>query len=487
MAIPEELVEQFRTVALERLDRVEQAWASVRASLDARAGVLVHRELHTLKGESKMLGFSDVNVVCHKLEDLVDVARSRDYDVDDDFDLAVSLALRFMAMLVDKEASMQVDVRGLLHQIDLLSEIDPETKPRRPTGPIPTTRHTSSGPRVPQALRSRLGSIALDAFLEFTIAGGARRDRLRASWYTLRDLIGVHRAFVGPRQLAKHKTGALTLARELGKQVEVVIDVVSTEVVAEVLAAIDAALLHLVRNAIDHGIESPAERVAAGKPETGTIRLQSTTRSDRLTMTVTDDGRGIAFDEVRARAIDLELIPPNAIDIESSWLDLVCQPGFSTRTETSDVSGRGVGLDVVRNSIAEVGGTFSAESTRGSGTTWMIDIPLQRITFDGHVFSAPGLPMPVVIDSSWAPLPDQQVDAPIIDVAYVLGIVENRSVEGVRYFERDGQRVGVVIDGPITAATIRMFVSTLVPATCDVVIIERTEGLLLHLDRMLRA
>src|SRR6266496_6448030 len=121
MALPEELVQQFRTVAIERLERSEAAWTTVRSTFDEQAAVQLHRELHTLKCESKMLGFSDVNLVCHKLEDLLEVARGRGYDVDEDFDLAVNMALRFMAMLVRKKIGSQlggIDLPGFIKQID---------------------------------------------------------------------------------------------------------------------------------------------------------------------------------------------------------------------------------------------------------------------------------------------------------------------------------------------------------------------------------
>src|SRR5262245_27355994 len=102
--VPAELVDHFRAVALQRLDRLELAWQNVFSDLDPRAAAAIHREIHTLKGEAQMVGFGDVNLVCHKLEDLLNVARANGYAVSEDFDLAVSMALRFMAMLVRKRA-----------------------------------------------------------------------------------------------------------------------------------------------------------------------------------------------------------------------------------------------------------------------------------------------------------------------------------------------------------------------------------------------
>jgi HPt (histidine-containing phosphotransfer) domain-containing protein len=254
MAIPEELVQQFRAVAQERLARIETAWGSVLSSLDEESATVVHRELHTLKGESKMLGFSDVNLVAHKLEDLLEVARGRGYAVDEDFDLAVNMALRFMAMLVRKKIGSQlggIDLPGFIKQIDgLLAEVGGE--PRTRTSGTTPFKPSHIGPRIPAALRSRLAAIAVNTFIEYASARNLRRERLRPSWHTLRDLIGVQRAVVGSGQLAKHKTGAIALARELGKEIDVVLEVEAVEATTEMLAAIDAAVLHLVRNAVDH-------------------------------------------------------------------------------------------------------------------------------------------------------------------------------------------------------------------------------------------
>jgi two-component system chemotaxis sensor kinase CheA len=485
-AIPEELVQQFRTVALERLDRVEAAWTSVLSTLDDEAAVLAHRELHTLKGESKMLGFSDVNLVCHKLEDMLEVARARGYAVDEDFDLAVNMAIRFMAMLVRKKVGAQlggIDLPGFIKQIDsILAEIRPEPKVRVTTGAMQPLKAVATAPRVPAVVRTRLAPVAVDAYIEYACARGARRDRLRASWHALRDLIGIHRAVVGPGQLAKHKGGAQGLARELGKQVDVIFEIGSSEATAEILAAIDTAVLHLLRNAIDHGVGSPEERAAAGKPAQGTIRVKCGVEGELLVASVSDDGRGVSLDDVRARAIEAGLITPTETNIDDRWFDLVCQPGFTTRTQATHISGRGVGLDAVRVGILEVGGTLTATTAAGKGTSWNIAIPLPRMTLEAHVLRVPHLPFPVVIDADWEPTEGSDKDV-VIDLAHRLGIVEDATRENARFFVKGSRRIGIVTDRPPQLVSARRLVVTPAPAVFEVVILEAVEGLLLHLDR----
>jgi len=488
VAIPEELVQQFRTVAQERLARVETAWAQVLSALDEDAAVLMHRELHTLKGESKMLGFSDVNLVCHKLEDLLDVARGRGYAVDEDVDLAVNMALRFMAMLVRKKVGSQlggIDLPGFVKQIDLtIAELSSEPKTR--TSGITPFKPSTAGPRIPAALRSRLSLIAINAFIEYASARSLRRERLRPSWHTLRDLIAIQRAVIGSAQLAKHKGGAQSLARELGKEVQLVIDVASVEATAEMLAAVDAAVLHLVRNAVDHGIELPEHRTAMGKPARGTIRITCTVADDTLAMSISDDGRGVSMEEVRARAIDFGLIKPDETRVDERWLEIVCHPGFTTRAEASEVSGRGVGLDAVRIGIHEVGGSLTATTHPGRGVIWHVRIPLPKITFDAHMFRLPNIAFPIILDGAWQPINDPGDGALILDVAQMLGLSEQRSANPPRYFKRDDKVIGILSDQPPKAVSARRLIAPPPPAFAEVVIVETTESLLVHFDRQYR-
>ena len=484
MAIPDELLNQFRRVALEHLDRVETAWQAVLTSVDEEAAALIHREIHTLKGESSLVGFKDVNLVCHKLEDLLVVARSRGYAVDEDFDLAVNMALRFTAMLVHKKVGAHmhgIDLPGFIKRIDaLIAAAKPEQRTLRvSTGSFAAMRRDPATPRVPGALRPRLAALAVDAFIEYAAARGQRRDRLRASWHSLRELVGLQRAALGAAQLDKHRANAAQLARDLGKQLVVTFDIATAEVTAETLAAIDAAVLHLVRNAIDHGIELPAERAAAGKASAGAIRLHGETRDERFVVTVEDDGRGVAIDEVMARAIDLGLVAPNSADRER-WFELVCQPGFSTRAQPSDVSGRGVGLDVVRAAVSDIGGSLTATTRNGLGTCWTVDVPLPKLSFGGHVLRVDGVPFPIAIDDSWAPGPTV-ADAPVLDVAARLGLTDAPGSAPTFTFGNGATRVAIRASHAPSPAQMRRLVAS--PAFAEVVVLETVEGLLVHPDR----
>jgi two-component system chemotaxis sensor kinase CheA len=479
--LPEEIVQQFRAMALVRIAEIEASWAHVRTSLAEDASLAIQREIHTLKGESRMVGLMDVNLVCHKLEDLVDVARARGYAVDDEFDLSVTMALRFIAMLIRKRGG---DAAGFVKHLEAVLARHERTGRGRPSSGPPLLRASSSS-RITALLRGQLGPAAVDAYIEYATAQGARRDRLRGSWHMLRDFVGIHRAILTAAQLAKYKPSIGALARDLGKEVEVVFEVGTAEVTSEVLNALEIAVLHLVRNAVDHGIERPAARTAAGKKAAGTIAIRGRAREGEYVLEVADDGAGIDFERVRARAIELQLVAPAAPVDQNQLVDVLARPGFSTRTEASDVSGRGIGLDAVRACAIDLGGTLTAKTDRGKGTTWTVRLPVPTLAVRNLAIRAPGLRFPIVLDPSWTLLDKRPAQPLWIDLAVGLGFVSSNSISATLFWFTNGElSIGLACGGKPTEVDARRLVPT--PASCvaEVITVESVEGLLVRPERI---
>ena len=168
------------------------------------------------------------------------------------------------------------------------------------------------------------------------------------------------------------------LARDLGKKVRLKIKGKGTEVDRDILEKLDAPLNHLIRNAVDHGIESPEERTAAGKPETGALHLEAAHRSGMLMITVKDDGRGIDLENLRRKIVQKKMTTEEmaARMNEAELMEFLFLPGFTTAKSVTEISGRGVGLDVVHNMVHEVGGVVRAVSVPGEGLTFHIELPL---------------------------------------------------------------------------------------------------------------
>lgn len=172
------------------------------------------------------------------------------------------------------------------------------------------------------------------------------------------------------------------LATATGKQAVLEIRGETTELDRKVLELISDPLVHLIRNAVDHGLEPPDERIAQGKPPTGLIQVSAESSGNEVRISIQDDGRGIDPARIRTRAIELGLLTAGRADQldTQETLDLIFQPGFSTATNVTEISGRGVGMDIVRANLLELGGQVRIDSTIGQGTTITLTIPLTLIT-----------------------------------------------------------------------------------------------------------
>jgi two-component system chemotaxis sensor kinase CheA len=180
------------------------------------------------------------------------------------------------------------------------------------------------------------------------------------------------------RLFNKYPRLARDLARQLGKDVELVLSGEETEIDKTMIEDLNDPLVHLIRNAVDHGVESPEQRASAGKPAKSLVRLGARQEGDHILITIVDDGKGMRPEVIRNKAIEKGLIGPDSassLDDEQS-LALILLPGFSTKDEISSVSGRGVGMDVVKTNIEKLNGAISITSEPGKGSEFTISLPL---------------------------------------------------------------------------------------------------------------
>jgi two-component system chemotaxis sensor kinase CheA len=190
-------------------------------------------------------------------------------------------------------------------------------------------------------------------------------------------MVPVETLFSGFKRLVRD------LSNELGKQVHLEIEGSDTELDKNVIDALKDPLLHIIRNSVDHGIESARDREAAGKAPRGTVRLSAFYAGANVVIEVSDDGGGIDAERVRRKAVDRGVIADEVDLSEEEMLSLIFQPGFSTAEESTSVSGRGVGMDVVKQNIEKLNGAVRIQSTAGEGTTISIRIPLTLAIVEG--------------------------------------------------------------------------------------------------------
>ncbi|HAX80387.1 MAG TPA: hybrid sensor histidine kinase/response regulator [Cyanobacteria bacterium UBA11372] len=222
------------------------------------------------------------------------------------------------------------------------------------------------------------------------------------------------------------------LARQLGKQVKFEIIGKSTQVDRDILEKLEAPLTHILRNAIDHGIESPQDRLEAGKPAEGILRLEAAHRGGMLSITVSDDGKGVDLDKLRQKIINKGMASEEMVAqmSEPELLEFLFLPGFSTASKVTEISGRGVGLDVVQSMIQEVGGILRAISEPGKGMSFHLQLPLTLSVIRTLLVEIAGEPYAFPLTR--------------IDRIVMVNRAEIEVVESRQYFKLDGQNIGLV-------------------------------------------
>ena len=405
--LPEGIITRFRTLSLERIGRVESVWnALIQGADDEEAVRAMSRDLHTLKGDAKVVGFEEVHVLAQKLEELVAVASHHDYRVSEDFELVVTMATQFASMLIKKRTAVAsgIDLGGFLRQVDDVLRETRVLRKARPTNPRLSPLAFENADRLSPEARSRLAIAASDTFIEYLSARNpASRARLHNVWRTLAaELSRLQTIDLAPL-LERHRSAGEALATDLGKQVELATSARNIRLDPRVAEALEMSVLHLVRNAIDHGIERPAVRATVNKRLIGRIAIRVEETSGTIKLVVEDDGAGIDLEAVRRKAIARGLVTTDRILPERELLELLFHPGFSTREDVGDVSGRGVGLDAVKAGLIKVGGTVTIKNRFGVGTTITLVVPAPVRQLRVFQFLAPAGAVNLAVSARWTP------------------------------------------------------------------------------------
>jgi two-component system chemotaxis sensor kinase CheA len=256
------------------------------------------------------------------------------------------------------------------------------------------------------------------------------------------------------------------LCKQTGKEIDLVIKGEQTELDKTVMEQIGDPLVHLVRNAVDHGIESAKQRVANNKPAKGTVSLNAYHQGGNIVIEINDDGGGINRDAVLNKAIEKGIVDKNYSLTEAQVFDLIFEPGFSTAAEVSDISGRGVGMDVVKRNIQALGGRIQVESKPGKGSTFKVYLPLTLAILDGQLVRVGTetyiIPLIVIVESLQAKAElinrvsgDMVVyrlredNVPVLPIYQLFNLpADTRSVENslLVVVEADGKKIGLMVD-----------------------------------------
>jgi two-component system chemotaxis sensor kinase CheA len=375
----------------------------------------IFRGFHTIKGLAGFLDMGAIQEVAHEVETVLDLARTSKLAVTsavvdvvlESADYLKQQVGQVEAALGGRPANDPVDNGPLVGRIRTLMAAQPDESPFEESNPEPARIPAAAeGDSVARAQAVKVDTAKLDYLVdmvgEMVIAQSLVRhhpdlDNLKDS-RLVKNLSQLSRVTSEVQKTAMamrmvpigqlfHRMARLVrdLSHKFAKQVELVTEGEETELDRNIVEALADPLMHMVRNAIDHGIEAPAEREAAGKAPAARVGLRAFHQAGHVVIEIADDGRGIDREKVRNKALEKGLIDATRHLSDAEVFELILEPGFSTANEVTDVSGRGVGMDVVRKHIQKLKGRIEIQSAPGVGTTFLLKVPLTLAIIEGLV------------------------------------------------------------------------------------------------------
>jgi two-component system, chemotaxis family, sensor kinase CheA len=481
----------FQSESREQLSTMnEELLALERAPTASEPVSAVFRAVHTMKGMSATMGYATVTALAHELESLLDRVRHAEIAVD----RAVTDTL--FAAVDALERAVEIEVAGGSAEVSsapALARLHALAGARSPSAPFLTTTQEFGVPsaaangasRAPRTVRVELRR--LDGLTnlagELLVARGRLTDVANeiadpaldeALAQASRLISDLHEEIMASRMVPvgqvfdRFPRLVRDAANSLGKEIELTLNGREIELDRSMLDEIGEPIVHLLRNAADHGIELPDVRERGGKPRAGQLTLTVTRERQMVTMRVHDDGRGIDRDQVLARARAQGLVDATVESLNDEELvRIIARPGFSTAEKITDLSGRGVGIDVVLTRVRELGGAVEIQSLPGEGTTVTLRLPvtlaivralLARV--DGEMYAVPMTHVRETVELRQEArrrvqgrdvmlLRDEVI--PLMQFREVVGLPEARFVSAdgssqVIVIESDGRRTGLVVD-----------------------------------------
>lgn len=419
-----DILHEFSNEAREHLDNIEQGVLVLEDQPDDAATLSsIFRAFHTFKGASGFLRLMPVNRLSHELENLLDLARSGKLVLNP---AVIDLILEGRDVLKNFTNELQLQLSGekpvepihvpvndLVVRVRLVIEnptappVVSAAAPVAAGGDAPQSKQAAAGDSV-KAVSTvmKVDTRKFDSLVE--LVGELVIAQSQISQHP--DLISLASSPI-TRNLSQLSQIALELqkiamslrmvaikgtfqkmnrlVRDLnagtGKNVDLVIRGEDTEMDRTMVEELADPLMHMIRNSVDHGIESPEKRLAAGKPEKGTVRLSAFHQGGSIIVEISDDGAGLNTQRIFDKAVERGIVSPDASLSDKEIFDLIFAPGFSTAEKITGISGRGVGMDVVKQNIAKMRGKIEIESVPGAGTTFRIFLPLTLAIIDGLI------------------------------------------------------------------------------------------------------
>ncbi|HTF88607.1 MAG TPA: chemotaxis protein CheA [Planctomycetota bacterium] len=496
----DDLVNDFLVESHENLERLDRAFLTLEQDPTA-AEVLadVFRTIHTIKGTCGFLGFKKLERLSHGGESLL--ARVRDGERS--FDAQISQALfelvdavrAILAAVESTGAEGDASYDGLIEELLALCADESaapalaQAAPASPKDPAPVESPTQAPASARSESRVRVDVETLDQLMnlvgelvlsrnqirlhaETSVHAGLRSSSLRLAQLTSELQEGVMRTRMQPIGNVWSQVPRLVrdLCAKIDKRIRFEASGADTPIDRSILEMLRDPLMHMVRNSIDHGIETPSRRVESGKPAEGWLRVRAWASGGRVRLAIEDDGAGIDPVRIRQKALERGVIDAAqaAVMSDTEAVGLIFRPGFSTAEKLSNISGRGVGMDVVKTNIERLGGSVTIASRPGSGTRIDLSIPLTlailtvvMVESGGVCFALPqtsvhelarvpprGEPGAPISVQGARVLPLRGALLPLLSLRELLGL-DPHAIDGEQHvvvLESDGRRFGLVVD-----------------------------------------
>ena len=423
-----DMLREFVQESEEHLHNIEQGVLVLeKEPKDADTLNSIFRAFHTFKGGSGFLNLTPINRLAHELESLLDLARQGSLEITSEtIDVILTGGDTLKRFVTEMELQLggmkapepiRVPIQGLIERIRAAMKAEGSPPAAATTAPAQPLEQPSSAPLAappaPSAGKTGTGFVKVDTLKldnlvdlvgEFVIAQslvcqnpdllalqspqlmrhvaqlGRITAELQKTAMSLR-MVPIRSTFEKMNRLVRD------LSFKVGKQVELRMSGEDTELDRGLIEELSDPLVHMIRNSVDHGLEKPAARLAAGKPAQGLVRLSASHQGGNIVIQIQDDGAGLNKERILAKAREKGLVAEDQTLSDHEIFNLIFLPGFSTAEKTTDLSGRGVGMDVVRRNVNNLRGKIDVASAPGEGSTFTIYLPLTLAIIDGLLVS----------------------------------------------------------------------------------------------------
>ena len=385
--------ELFVQEALEHVENLNTHLLKYEEEPNVREHVdVLFRSAHTLKGMAATMQYDQIREICKSIEDVFDKFRRGQETMTSELGNVLFLGVDHLRLLVNDEAK-KVDLNEFLNYMKNPQDLKTTSlerdhdSPQQTKSPTVRVKMQDLDSLINLVGEMVISKMQLDRIIHSHDSEEGREilmnlGRLLADlqYETMKiRLVPIDQIFNRFSRMVRD------VSTSLGKEVKLELEGRGIELDRTVLDAITEPLLHMLRNAVDHGLETPSFRRSVGKPEAGTIQLTATRVGDRVEIQVTDDGRGIDFDTLKKKAIEKNIVSEKEVKNMSNEeiIKLIGTPGLSTAKEITDLSGRGVGMDVVLTQVKNVGGHVKITTKKGGGTNIILSIPMSLAIIGG--------------------------------------------------------------------------------------------------------